>query len=76
MESLARAHQPVHLQLLHAAVGSYAQLPTRGAHSGEHNTLELRVILESLLPACHRSWLLWLVEKVGGAQKRRKQLVN
>ena len=63
MESLSRANQPIRLQLLHTAIGAHAQLPTRWTHSGEHETLEFRIILESLPPACHRSWLLWLVEE-------------
>ena len=47
VESLPCAHQPVYLQLLHTAVGTHAQLSARWAYSGNHETLELTVILES-----------------------------
>ena len=45
---LARAHQPVHLQLLHATVGAHAQLSTRGTYLGKYELLQLRIALENM----------------------------
>ena len=55
MDPLARAHQPVHFQLLHAAVGAHAQLSTRGAYLGKYELLQVRVALENLPShsSCH-----------------------
>ena len=55
MDPLARAYQPVHLQLLHAAVGPHAQLSARGAYLGKYELLQVRVGLENLPShsSCH-----------------------
>ena len=52
---LARAHQPVHFQFLHAAVGAHTQLSTRGSYLGKYELLQLRIALENMPSnsACH-----------------------
>ena len=68
MHPLARAHQPVHLQLFHATVGAHAQLSTRGTYLGKYELLQLRIALENLSPnsACHhdrqkREGVVWWI---------------
>ena len=45
---LARTHQPVHLQLFHAAVGAYAQLSARVTYLWKYELLQLRIALENM----------------------------
>ena len=47
VEFLARAHQPVHFQLLHNAVGASAQLPAGRRHIGQEERAKLRRVLQS-----------------------------
>ena len=46
VEFLASAHQPVHFQLLHNAVGASAQLPACRRHVGQEERAKLRCALQ------------------------------
>ena len=52
---LARAHQPVHLQLHHTSVGAHTQLSARGTYLWKYELLQLRIALENMPSnfACH-----------------------
>ena len=70
VEFLTRAHQPVHFQLLHNAVGASAQLPACRRHVGQEERAKLRGALQKsthllpryLLTDCHVGQSLGLVD--------------
>ena len=48
VDLLPRAHDPAHLQLLHASVGADPELSTRGADVGDEESLQVGVVSQSM----------------------------